>query len=140
MLAFAVENDWRRDDPTLGVKPVRAKTHGFVTWSEDDIAKFEDKYATGSRERLALALLLYTGQRRGDVVRMGRQHVSGDTIRVTQSKTGASLVIPMHPKLRAEIDASTTTDNLTLLLTAWKRPFSAAGFGVSRSVRCRQAD
>lgn len=129
MLAFAVANDWRRDDPTLGVKPIRAKTEGFTTWSEDDIATFENKHPSGTRERLALALLLYTGQRRGDVVRMGRQHVSGDMIRVTQSKTGASLVIPMHPKLRAEIDASANTNHLTFVVTAWGRPFTAAGFG-----------
>lgn len=129
MLACAVENDWRRDDPTAGVKPVRAKTDGFATWSEEHIKKFEDKYASGTRERLALTLLLYTGQRRGDVVRMGRQHTTGDMIRVTQAKTGASLVIPMHPKLRTEIDASPATDNLTFLLTARQRPFSAAGFG-----------
>lgn len=129
MLAFAVANDWRRDDPTAGVKTIRAKTEGFKTWSETDIAAFEKTHASGTRERLALALLLYTGQRRGDVVRMGRQHISGDTIRVVQSKTGASLAIPMHAKLRAEIGSSAATDNLTFILTAWGRPFSAAGFG-----------
>jgi len=87
------------------------------------------RWPTGTRERLALVLLLYTGQRRGDMVRMGRQHMSGDTIRVTQNKTGASLVFPMHPKLRAEIDASANTNHLTFLVTNWGRPFSAAGFG-----------
>lgn len=129
LMRHAVENDWRRDDPTVSVRAIRAKTEGFKSWSDDEIAKFEKKHPSGTRERLALALLLYTGQRRGDVVRMGRQHVSGDTIRVTQNKTGASLVIPMHPKLRAEIEASAATDNLTFLLTAWGRPFTAAGFG-----------
>ncbi|MEJ0061499.1 MAG: tyrosine-type recombinase/integrase [Terricaulis sp.] len=107
---------------------MRAKTDGFPTWSEGDIEKFEKKWERGTRERLALALLLYTGQRRGDVVRMGRQHVSGESIRVVQNKTGASLVIPMHAKLRAVLDAI-AGDNLTFLLTAHARPFSAAGFG-----------
>lgn len=60
---------------------------------------------------------------------MGRQHVSGDTIRVVQNKTGASLVIPMHAKLRAEINASANTNHLTFILTAWGRPFTPAGFG-----------
>lgn len=100
-----------------------------MTWTEEDIAAFEKHWASGTRERLALALLLYTGQRRGDVVRMGRQHMSGDTIRVVQSKTGARLVIPLHPKLRIEIDASANTNHLTFLVTNWGRPFSAAGFG-----------
>ena len=64
------------DDPTLGVTRVKAKTTGYKTWSEDHIARFEATHAIGTRARLAFALLLYTGQRRGDVVKIGRQHVS----------------------------------------------------------------
>ena len=128
LMVFAVENDWRGDDPTLGVKPIRAKTDGFATWSEDDIAKFEKRWKKGTRERLAFALLLYTGQRRGDVIGMGWQHVSGDLIRVKQSKTGATLVIPIHPELRSVIK-KTPRDHLTFLTTRYDRPFSPAGFG-----------
>jgi hypothetical protein len=43
---------------------------------------------TRSRARLALALLLYTGQRRGDVIRMEAQQVRGGIIYVKQEKTG----------------------------------------------------
>jgi integrase len=135
---FALDNDWRRDDPTVGVRPVRAKSDGFVSWSEDDIAAFEKRWPVGTRERLALALLLYTGQRRGDVVRMGRQHVgtavlkrgepAQKIIRVVQGKTGVSLMIPLHAALREAID-ETPSDNLTFLMTTWGKPFTAAGFG-----------
>ena len=138
LMRYAVENDWRRDDPTVSVRAIRAKTEGFKSWSDDEIAKFEKKHPRGTRERLALALLLYTGQRRGDVVRMGRQHVSGDTIRVTQNKTGASLVIPMHPRLRAEID-TLPKDDLTFIRTAWGKPFTAAGFGNAFRDWCNDA-
>lgn len=102
---------------------------GFTDWPDEAIAAFEKRWPSGTRERLALCLLLYTGQRRGDMVRMGRQHRSGDNIRVTQNKTGVSLVIPMHARLVAEIDASAAKDQLTFLCTAFGRPFSAAGFG-----------
>lgn len=128
LLRFAVENGWRRDDPASTVRKVRAKSEGFATWTESDIAAFETKWPQGTRQRLALALLLYTGQRRGDVVQMGRQHVTGDAIRVVQQKTGARLLIPMHAKLREAIDA-TPKDNLTFLITEYGKPFSAAGFG-----------
>ena len=128
LMRFAVENDWRRDDPTIGVRKVRAKSEGFKTWTKEDIAAFEKRWPKGSRERLALALLLYTGQRRGDMIRMGRQHVSGDTIRVVQNKTGVSLVIPMHKELQRAINA-TPKSNLTFLTTAWGKPFTAPGFG-----------
>ncbi|MGE0829331.1 MAG: tyrosine-type recombinase/integrase [Hyphomonadaceae bacterium] len=101
---------------------------GFTAWSESDIEAFEARWPADTRERLAMALMLYTGQRRGDIVRMGRQHVSGDTIRVTQNKTGASLIIPMHPKLRAIIN-DLPRDDLTFLRTAWGKPFVSTGFG-----------
>lgn len=125
---FAVENGWRRDDPASTVRKVRAKSEGFTTWTEEDIAAFEACWPKGTRQYLALSLLLYTGQRRGDVVAMGRQHVTGDSIRVVQQKTGARLLIPMHVKLRDAID-NTPKDNLTFLMTEFGKPFSAAGFG-----------
>jgi len=71
---------------------------GFHTWTEEQIAQFEAHHSIGSRERLALALGLYTAQRRGDVVRMGRQHVRNGVLHVKQAKTGAVLAIPLHPE------------------------------------------
>jgi hypothetical protein len=61
-------------DPTQGVKRSPIKTSGYRTWTEGDIAAFEAKHPIGSRARLALALLIYTAQRRSDVVLLGRQH------------------------------------------------------------------
>lgn len=60
---------------------------------------------------------------------MGRQHRTGDRIRVTQSKTGVSLVVPIHSALKREIDASAAKDQSTFLCKTFGRPFSAAGFG-----------
>ena len=71
---------------------------------------------------------LHTGQRRGDVIHMDRQHVRNGKIRIVQHKTGASLTIPVHPELQAVLDKH-TCDHLTLLTTARGEPFTAAGFG-----------
>jgi integrase len=53
--------------------------------------------------QLAFALLLYTGQRRSDVVKLGRQHIHNDVLTIDQGKTEggeeAHLEIPVHPKL-----------------------------------------
>src|SRR5262245_17337979 len=49
-----------RDVPLL--RPVRAG--GFPTWTVADIEKFERRHPIGSKARLALALLSYTGVRR----------------------------------------------------------------------------
>jgi integrase len=64
-------------------------TGGFRTWTEEEIAQFEVAHPVGSRAQLAFGLLLYTAQRRGDVVRMGRQDIHDGFIRVRQQKTGA---------------------------------------------------
>ena len=127
VLRFAVEDGWRRDDPTQGVRKVRATTKGIHTWSEEEIAVFEAKWPLGTRARLALALLLYTGQRRGDVVRMGRQHLRNGAVEVVQGKTGARLAIPLHPALREALEAH-PSDHLTFLVTQAGAPFSAPGF------------
>src|SRR5690606_24791552 len=75
MLHFGIERGWRRDDPTAGVKPLKMRQGGFHTWTDEEITAFEARWPLGTRERLALDLLLYTAQRSGDVRVMGRQHV-----------------------------------------------------------------
>jgi integrase len=107
--------------------PKKAKT-GFRPWTEADIALYCEKWPTGSRERLALALLLYTAQRRDDARAMGRQHLQDGGLRVRQHKTGAELLIPIHPDLQAELDQIPRTQ-LSFLQTQYGQPFSAAGFG-----------
>ncbi len=124
LMRHAVDRAWRPDDPTLYVRRIRYKSDGFATWSEADIELFEARWSLGSRARLAMALLLYTGQRRSDVIRMGRQHLRGGAIDVKQDKTGERLTIPVHPTLREAIDAC-PSDHLTFLMTETGKPFAS---------------
>ncbi len=128
LMKLAIEMGWRKDDPTVGLKLAKLEGEGFADWSEADIAKFEAHWPSGSRQRLAMYLALYTGQRRSDIVRMGRQHMRGDAIEVRQQKTGARLLIPVHPKLKAEL-AQAKGEHLTFIVTEYGAPFSVAGFG-----------
>jgi integrase len=129
LMAFAVRERLVDSDPTAGFKPTKVKnTGGFTVWTEADIEMFEDRHPIGSRARLALGLLLYTGQRRGDVVLMGRQHIRDGTLSLRQSKTGAQVDIPVLPELQAIFDAS-TLGNLTFVMTERGKPFTPASFG-----------
>jgi integrase len=128
MMRHAVEAGLRGDDPTRDVRAIRLKSDGFHSWTDAEISQFESCYAVGSRPRLALALLLYTGQRRSDVVRIGRQHMRDGVLQVQQVKTGTKLVIPVHSAL-ADIIVTTPSGNLTYLTTLLGKPFTAAGFG-----------
>jgi integrase len=127
LLQFAVDAGTRPDNPAIGVKRVKIKTDGYRTWTEDDIAAFEARHPVGTRARLALGLLLYTGQRRSDIVQMGRQHIRDGVLHLRQHKTGAPLAIPVHPALKAVLDA-TPNKHLTFLTTRGGSPFTPAGF------------
>ena len=138
LMQFAVNEGIRGDDPTTGVKPVKGRFEGFHTWTEDEIATYEAKHPIGTRARLALGLLLFSAQRRGDVVRMGRQHVRDGVLAIRQQKTGTLVEIPVHPKL-AEIIEATPNDHLTFLVTEFGKSFSPAGFGNLFRNWCREA-
>jgi integrase len=128
MMAHCVANHMRDDDPTQGIRSAKIKTDGYATWSEEHVAAFEARHPIGSRARLAMALLLYTGQRRSDVLRIGRQHVRNGVLHIQQQKTNAKLAIPVHPELLAILDA-VPGQHLTYLTTHGGSPFSPAGFG-----------
>jgi len=101
----AIDDGILTHDPTVAIERPRLRKGGWRTWSEDHIAQYEARHPVGSQARLAIGLALYTGQRRSDLVRMGRQHIRNGTISVLQQKTGTSLAIPIHPDLQVILDA-----------------------------------
>lgn len=126
VIRWSIANGWRKDDPTIGMKKFREGTHH--TWTEEEIAQFEGRWPVGSRERTAFALAVYTGQRREDLIGMTWGALQGGMIRVMQGKTGAELDIPVHPDLRAVLDAWPRR-HVTILATEDGRGTSVAGFG-----------
>jgi len=125
LLHFAIDNGWRKDDPTLRIK--RFREGEYHTWTDEEIAQFEARWPIGSRERTAFGLLLFTGQRLFDVRGMGWQDVVNNAIRVVQSKTGAKLWVPLHLEL-ARVLAAWPKKHMVMLTTKFGKPFSAAGF------------
>jgi integrase len=101
LMGYAIETRIRTDNPFAGLRPYRLGT--YHTWTDAEIAQFERRWPLGTRERLAFALLLYTGQRGGDVVTMLRSDIVDGRIRVAQDKarkgTTNELLIPVHPAL-----------------------------------------
>lgn len=133
-----------RTNPARDVTYLRRATEGHHCWTANEIKQFEDRHRTGTKARLALALFLYTGQRRSDVVRLGRQHVTRPGwLRFTQYKNRnrnpVTLEIPILPVLQKEIAAAPTGD-LTFLVTEYGRPFTIKGFGAKMRQWCDEAD
>jgi integrase len=130
LLEYAVSINMIAENPTKDVQAkVPRKCEGFRPWGEEQIAIFRQHHPLGTRARLAIELLLNTTQRRGDIVRMGPQHMRDGLLHVRQSKTGASLALPIFPELQEAIDAMPKNGrHLTFLATASGKPFSPAGF------------
>jgi integrase len=138
LMQHAVEIGLRSDDPTRDVRRVpTAKGEGYHSWTETEIAQFEQRHPVSSRARLAFALLLYTDQRRSDVVRMGRQHLNDNAICVRQQKTGREVWVPVHEALAPILEGAWS--NMTFLLTDQGKPYTAAGFGNWFRNQCRAA-
>jgi integrase len=86
--------------------------------------------------------LLFTGQRRSDITRLGPQNSRDGKLTFTQFKgrnrKPKRLVLPVLPPLQKVIDASNCGD-LTFLVNDLGRPFTDAGFGNKFRVWCDQA-
>lgn len=138
LLNFAADIDMIRHNPLLGMRGLRVSSEGFHTWTEEEIAQFEAMHPIGSKARLAMAIMLYTGQRKSDAVKMGWQHVNGNRIAVRQDKTNALVDIPIHPELKRVLEG-TPRQNMTFLVTEYGKPFTANGFGNWMRDRCDEA-
>ncbi|MBR1196623.1 tyrosine-type recombinase/integrase [Bradyrhizobium sp. AUGA SZCCT0240] len=128
-------------DPLIGVKLVKTKSKPHRPWTDGDIKKYEARHPAGTKARLAMELLLSTGQARCDVVRMGRQFIHGEVLSMSRQKTGVAFDIPVLPPLRKELELQPQADrHLAFLVTEQGKSFSAAGFGNWFADRCREAD
>lgn len=128
LLDFAVDEQMLTANPAVGVKAMRYKSDGHAPWTAEQIETFRKHHPLGTRARLAMELLYSTGQRRSDVVRMGRQFVREGFITIRQKKTSTVAPIPILPELQAAIDAL-PNNHLTFLVTKYGKPLTAAGFG-----------
>jgi len=139
LLACALDNKLIDTDPSIGVKIMKVKySGGFKIWPPEAIERYRQHYQLGTRERLALELLLGTMAARSDAVRLGRQHVRDGVISFKRGKTDVPVDIPVLPELQTAIDAM-PLQGLAFLLTDSGRPFTGDGFANSFRKWCAAA-
>lgn len=138
LMQFAIRQGMADRNPVMATKPYKVDTAGFHTWTEDEIARYEARHPMGSKARLALDLMLWTGQRGGDARVMGPQHVVNKRLVVTQEKTGANVSLPILPALARSIMAA-KSGALVFLLSEHGKPYSVKGFGNKVRQWCDEA-
>ena len=128
-------------DPTTGVKnPPRKKGPGFRPWTEEDVAAYEKRWPIGTRQRVWLDVLLYTGLRRGDAVRLGRQHVRDGVATLKTEKSGFQVTVTLPILLTlAETLMAGPCGDLTFIAGANGQPFTKGSFGNEFREACRLA-
>lgn len=144
VFAWAIEAEVKgiTGNPARDVAYVRAGGDGFHTWTRDEVGAYEKRHPSGTKARLALALLLYTGARRSDVVVMGPAGAKDGWLTFAEKKGAGRKPkltrIPILPPLARELAAG-ATGSVAWLETAFGRPFTANGFGNWFRARCDEA-
>lgn len=150
LFRWALERELVRDDPTATVKaPKRKKNQGFPAWTREDVLAYQRRWPLGTRQRVWLDVILYTGPRRGDASRIGRQHMKqvrgedGTLMTVAQFKTEKSgemvtVTLPILPPLQRTLEAGPIGD-LAWIVGARGKPFTKESFGNEFSAAARAA-
>ena len=141
LFKWALECEYVTENPVTGVKPPkRNNPEGFVVWTEIDVERYQKHWPIGTKERVWLDILLYTGLRRGDAVRLGRQHIRDGIITLKTEKSGfrTEVTLPVLPILQKTLDAGPTSD-LAFICGERRQPISNNAFGNMFRKACREA-
>jgi integrase len=139
LFRWAVKARMVKADPTIGVEdPMFPKTEGFPVWTEEHVAAYEKRWPIGTRQRVWLDVLLYTGLRRGDAVRLGRQHIRDGIGTMKTEKTDTEVTLPILPVLASTLAAGLCGD-LAFIAGSDGKPMTKEGFGNAFRKACRAA-
>lgn len=121
-------------------KPVGYKAEPHRPWTQDEL----DLFFRQARPvwRRAVTVLLYTGLRRDDAINLTRDHIRNGMIYMTEEetgdatrKTGAEVIIPIHPRLKAELAEPMAITSVNRLLITGTRGRPIRGDVLTNSIR-----
>jgi integrase len=142
LFKWAINAGHAKKNPAKDAALIQTGSTGYTPWTREDILQFEECHPIGTKARLALALFLYTGQRRSDVVGFGPLTIRGGRLKFIQHKgrdrKPKRMSIPLIEPQRQILDAS-PLGGVTYLETAYGQPFSIAGFGSKFRAWCDEA-
>jgi integrase len=118
----------RKDDPTAGIAGIKMKSKSHHTWTDGEIEQYRAHWPLGTQQRLVMEFALETASRKGEVVRLGPQHVQNGRIRIARTHGSRDVNILVSPELEAAIDAMPKR-HLTYIVTKNGKPRSKYGLG-----------
>lgn len=140
LYGWAVKVRICKDNPAASISKIRVVTDGHHTWSVDEIAAWVRRHPPGTMAYRALMVLLFTGLRREDATRFGRQHVREGVVRFRTGKTKAELVTSLAWPLADALATAPEAGELAWLTSGTGKAFaSGAAFGNWFKDRAREA-
>jgi integrase len=128
LLRFAIPT-MLKADPSEGIPNIKLpKSKGHHSWTDQEIEQYRAYWPLGTQPRLVMEFALETASRRGEVVKLGPQHVRNGFIRIERIHGSEPVDIPISPELQAACDAMPKS-HLTYVVSSYGRPRSKVGLG-----------
>ena len=135
VFAWTLNRPWGvKSNPVDPTSRLETDSQGYLPWLQEHIDRFVEAHPAGTKAYFALSLLFYSAQRRGDIVRFGRQHVSKDgadlifTQQKGEERKHRRMKLMIMPALQ-ELFEGVPKDQLTFLVNSHGNPYSADAFG-----------
>ncbi len=104
LMEFAIDEGWQTQNHAKGVLLLQSENPSREPWPADLIQDYRD--TATDRALLLFELLIGTGQRIGDVLKMKWGQIGDGGITLKQGKTGKELFIPLTPRLKKVLNAT----------------------------------
>ena len=125
LYAHAIKRGMLFEDASKALEPREYTEEHTHIWTDAERTAFEERWPSGSKQRLVYALMFYTCQSCADVGYMGRQNVHGGILEGSRVKTGGRYTVRIAEPLRAELDQH--KGQLLFLLTQDGKQYSERG-------------
>ena len=125
-------------NPARDVERHKTQGEGRHCWTDEEITQYRAHHQSGTKARLAFEVAIWTAARRGDLVRLGHQNVSGGSLTYVSEKTRVKVCIPVLTEAQVEL-AQMPKNQMLFLETVHGKPHSDKAFGAWFGKRCREA-
>jgi enterobacteria phage integrase len=125
LIRHAIDLGQLKVDPSVGIK--RAKTKEIRAWTDAELDAFRRRWAVGTKQRTAFALMLSVGAARVDVHKITWPQIDERGVTYTRQKTGVAVEVEMTAELRQALE-HIPRDHVTVINSELGKPFSITGF------------
>jgi integrase len=143
LFEWGIEAGHAKANPAEKIKRLKAPRGGHHSWTPDEVRQYEFRHPVGTKARLALALLCFTGLRVSDLRQAGSKHVKNGWLELTQHKNRKKapklISVPILPELQAVINRSPIGNDTYLITEFGKAFFSVKGMSNKVKAWCRDA-